>query len=167
MQSKVGTTTVMEMFINLLPDEYHYLRKDTEKLHQQMGQVFSLNARNKLQDRPILNLKTLVSKMNYFAFSFVRHPFDRLVSAYLDKIVNNKVEFYNTVAENIHKKYGNVTFENFLLHILSTRYDPDPHWIPYYKVCPYCDITKYAQSQFTGRLETFESDLRYFLFYKC
>ena len=60
MQSKVGTTTVMEMFINLLPEEYHYLRKDTEKLHQQMGQVFSLNARNRLRGQPILNLKEII-----------------------------------------------------------------------------------------------------------
>jgi hypothetical protein len=47
-------------------------------------------------------------------FSFVRHPFDRLVSAYLDKIDGKKDDHYRSRAKKIHAIYGEVTFETFI-----------------------------------------------------
>ena len=55
-------------------------------------------------------------------------------------------------------KYGNVTFNNFLLYVLSTIKTPNEHWIPYYKTCSYCN---FGYDQFIGRLENFERDMKY------
>ena len=42
LQSKVATTSILQMFLNLLPEEFMYLRDDIESLHREMGQQFSL-----------------------------------------------------------------------------------------------------------------------------
>ena len=42
LQSKVGTTSILQMFLNLLPEEFKHLRNDVESLHREMGQKFSL-----------------------------------------------------------------------------------------------------------------------------
>ena len=42
LQSKVATTSILQMFLNLLPEEFMYLRNDIESLHREMGQQFSL-----------------------------------------------------------------------------------------------------------------------------
>ena len=39
---QVGTTSILKMFLNLLPEKYEYLKNDTESLHREMSQIFSL-----------------------------------------------------------------------------------------------------------------------------
>ncbi len=58
---------------------------DSEKLHHAVPHYYSA----KRQLPPGLNVTLLeYLKTNaYMSFSFVRHPFDRLVSAYEDKIL--------------------------------------------------------------------------------
>ena len=107
---------------------------------------------------PQLKLQKLINQENYKVITFVRHPFDRLISAYRDKIEgpNYSALYYEMLAKSIQIEYGYLNFNNFLLHILSTNQNPDPHWIPYYKMCPYCDGT----ITFIGRLEKFNRDMR-------
>ena len=51
-----------------------------------------------------------------FKFSFVRHPFSRLVSAYQDKVVTKG----GIVGQPIRDKYGPVpTFEQFVDYVLE------------------------------------------------
>ena len=109
---------------------------------------------------------------NYFVFSFVRHPFDRLVSAYLHKIIGNP-EKYAGDRNEIIKIYGeNITFEKFIKYVIEEvqRFikcfpkiekkfckKVNVHWKPFYLKCPYCDIN---YNHFIGRLETFDRDFR-------
>ena len=53
--------------------------------------------------KPDSTLEKMVNEKQYFAFSFVRHPFDRLVSAYIDKIkIDNNGIFKKHVSEIEH-----------------------------------------------------------------
>ena len=122
-------------------------------IHKTMYKTFSMKA-----GQHESNIKKLVNEEHYFAFSFVRHPFDRLVSAYIEKIEMNKTGYFQLHIGAIKEKYGNVTFNNFLLHVLSTKGNPNEHWLPFYKTCSYCD---FGFDQFIGRLETFDRDMRY------
>jgi len=48
----------------------------------------------------------------------VRHPFERLVSAFQDKMVDGTDPSYFNVRNYIIEKYGEVTFPNFVNMIL-------------------------------------------------
>ena len=81
----------------------------------------------------------------YFTFVFVRHPLDRLVSAYSDKLLRSKpvaqwAQFKNYLVKN----YGQVNFQNFLRMVLTSmdkcnsqtttcfNSNINIHWQPYY-----------------------------------
>ena len=81
----------------------------------------------------------------------VRHPFDRLVSAYVDKCVVKADKVYFPVCKYIIERFreGNVTeeeieqgtpsFLEFVKMILSkSRFSEDIHWKPYGKTCNPC-----------------------------
>ena len=63
-------------------------------------------------------LHTYLKENNYLKFSFVRHPFDRLVSAYREKVEKKEHGLY--VRQKLKKFYGKVDFETFLLHVINT-----------------------------------------------
>jgi hypothetical protein len=94
---------------------------------------------------PKLKLKSCVS------FLKVRHPFERLVSAYEHKVLRNHA-----------KILGNITFEQFLTehvihegnHCPSTHQCMNVHWMPYINACSYCN-NNYTVIQ---KMETFEED---------
>ena len=68
-----------------------------------------------------ITLEKYLKNNNYFVFSFVRHPFDRLVSAYLDKIAGNPIN-YQDERKNIVLKFNDkyrVPFEHFIEYVIS------------------------------------------------
>ena len=93
-QPKVGSSTILKLFVNLIP---HFLPKKYP-IHRRMYTKFSM--KNHKTDS---TLEKMVNEKQYFAFSFVRHPFDRLVSAYIDKIkIDNNGIFKKHVSEIEH-----------------------------------------------------------------
>jgi hypothetical protein len=108
----------------------------------------------------------------YFKFIVVRHPFDRLVSAYKEKFSTPTLmlKWYQkfikmTFKENsTFDKDGRIklTFDQFLYLIVKyyeTSFN-DRHWLSYYEHCHPCNI-KY---DYIIKLETIEHDLK--MFYK-
>jgi len=106
---------------------------------------------------------------------FVRHPFERLLSAFRDKLEDPSVQghkfneyYYNKhgrrVVMHYRKNHNSVTgptwkyprFSEFVDYVLGKdlRYD-DEHWSPYYKECTPCHIN----FTFVGHFETLYSDL--------
>lgn len=124
-----------------------------------------------VSDKAMRHLK----KNKFFFFSFVRHPFERLVSSYMDKIIRLGDQWYKTVAPDMtgnrlqNEKYRKVahqwyqedhSFSSYVDLVLN-RYSKgkvlDMHWKPMYDHCNYC----YFKYDFIGRMETFNEDVKY------
>ena len=82
---QVGSTIWMKHFVSLMSKErqIYYKKKSSKKyynLHKYILKHFALDISGSIDINDYFHSK------RYFVFSFVRHPFDRLVSAYIDKI---------------------------------------------------------------------------------
>ena len=93
-------------------------------------------------------------------FCFVRNPYTRTLSAYIQRIERNKVQ---RVTDHMKQQLGRLADEdyipNFEAFIDAIEAQPisimNEHWMPqYYQVCP--DQIPY---HFIGRFESFETDL--------
>ena len=121
---------------------------------------------------PDKNLRHL-QKNKLFFFSFVRHPFERLVSAYFDKVIRIGDQWYKTVVSGIdvelNEKYRKVARQWYLedhsfpsfVDLVLNKYAKgkvlDIHWKPMNDHCDYC----YFNYEFIGRMETFTEDVGY------
>ena len=107
---------------------------------------------------------------NYYKFIFVRHPLDRLDSAFRDKFANWNsnheffVQYYgrdiirrqHASASETSLKYGvNVTFEEFLRHALETSDEQNnEHWQSQAQLCAPCAV----RYDFVGRFKALAND---------
>lgn len=111
----------------------------------------------------------LIEAMNHsLSFIVARHPFERLVSGYRDKILGAlKGSFHDKMGKAINRKYNRShvkkpSFSDFVRFILDTFEETgtmDMHWSPAYSFCNVC------QMNFTMivKFETFERDQAYLL----
>ena len=105
----------------------------------------------------------------YFKFVLVRHPFDRLVSAFVEKFTKPNQPYYpnlfrdvirNTI--NVDVRRRSLTFTEFI-HMINTHYRDrrfrNEHWTTYDEMCNPCGI----QYDVIAKIETFEHDIAPFL----
>ena len=97
---------------------------------------------------------------SYYKFLFVRDPFERLLSAYRDKMANPGNQHYRPKANNILKFFrSNLTVPTFTMFLKSLVHTPprmyDIHWRPYDVMCNPCHVNY----DVIGKLETLESDV--------
>ncbi|KAH7967503.1 hypothetical protein HPB49_025258 [Dermacentor silvarum] len=104
-------------------------------------------------------------RSHYTKVLFVRHPFERLVSTYIDKALRGPVEMawaYNIYWYKIPGVYAeqrSPTFSEFVEFVLSTTAESaDVHWSPYYARCQPCLL----DYDFIGKLETAGRDFPLF-----
>ncbi|KAH6923507.1 hypothetical protein HPB50_001969 [Hyalomma asiaticum] len=102
---------------------------------------------------------------NYTKVVIVRHPFERLVSAYLNKVrttrptVNGAKEIYKDGFRGSGPN-GTFTFGEFVKIILNASVDSwDPHWAPYTTRCRPCTM----RYDVIVKVETLQRDLRFLL----
>ena len=100
-----------------------------------------------LKDYNVAERKEILK--NYYKAMFVREPFERLASAYRDKV--NRVWFKRFVVPNKNneelKEEAAVPFSTFIKSVLSTNatklrgrgYIEDQHWRSYEQICP-CEV---------------------------
>lgn len=99
----------------------------------------------------------------YFKYLMVRHPFDRIVSAYRDKMLQPDEECYQqevlaVVKENVRKDQNDnstIKFDEFVKFLLVL--DPltmDRHWMPIYYLCQPC----YVKFDYIAKVETMDTD---------
>ena len=111
----------------------------------------------------------------YFKFTFVREPFERLLSAYKDKFVIRRDvdremrEFHGReilknlrphVSKSALEKLDDITFPEFIEYLVtkgSNKSTPvmNWHWDNYVNMCGMCAINY----DFIGHYETFDQDL--------
>ena len=114
---------------------------------------------------------------DFSTFMFVRHPFDRLVSAYV-----NKFRTTNSFTLQVHEQYGckiiklfranytnadlqkcnDVTFQEFvkyLIHLYRTGGSFNVHWRPFHEICDPCHVPY----DFIGKMETMGRDKTFVL----
>lgn len=94
-----------------------------------------------------------------FNFTFVRNPFDRLVSCYSDKILNHtrwsdKKRQSDSIHYMIEHEYD---FSEFVKKITTDFYGHDDHWLNCSKFIPH-DYTEFG---FIGKCENLKTDFEY------
>lgn len=90
----------------------------------------------------------------YFKFSFVRNPYTRILSCYLDKIIGIQKSVY--LPKIGYSLTDNVSFKAFLLAIKEqTYFEMDVHWMPQHILLAADKIPL----DFIGRQENFDNDL--------
>ncbi|CAL4116921.1 unnamed protein product, partial [Meganyctiphanes norvegica] len=125
------------------------------------------------------NLASQKSKLpeileTYRKFMFVRHPFDRVLSAYKDKFENedkkSSYNFHKEIGKKIEAKYRkpstdgkNVTFEDFMHYISEPEGNSfeqlNEHWRSLHQLCNPCSINY----DFIGKYENIHEDAPYVL----
>lgn len=105
------------------------------------------------QTRMVTREKALKLNKRFFSFSFVRNPFDRVISAYNNKIVENKI--ISTKMRTMNLNLG-MSFEEFVQVLAKTPDDElDIHLLPQ------SSILKFENRiipKFVGRLENIKED---------
>ncbi|CAK8687085.1 unnamed protein product [Clavelina lepadiformis] len=113
---------------------------------------------------------------NAFKVIMVRNPFDRIVSAYVDKLVPGALGFnyfYEPMSRKINQKYrhlrhdvesrtradnGTATFEDFLNYLIDTDGGEDnPHFTFYHALCNPCKV----HYDYIIKFETMQEDIEF------
>ena len=191
--AKVGSTTWKFLFKDMLPSKIR--EKLTKPLGKDLGihkqwamaikQYYTINqtsvsGRVSNQVAPYL-INNFLRSNQILTFSFVRHPFERLVSAYNDKLGSGRIKMKAKFIQEWFKE--EVSFSSFVDLVLyqyqescypnytqtswlrtkwineNCEYKLNAHWRPFGFSCSYCDINY----DFIGRLETWNDDLNYII----
>ena len=87
----------------------------------------------------------------YFQFTFVRNPYSRIVSCYLNKVTNTTQEAINKILKP-HNLQHNMSFEAFVKKICFDK-KCEQHWCPQTMFVP-------KTIDYIGYLETFNKDFK-------
>ncbi|XP_061165972.1 carbohydrate sulfotransferase 10-like [Saccostrea echinata] len=153
-------------------------------------QIKPLNVNKKSQSLFREDLFRMLAKLRtHIVFMFVRNPFKRLLSGYLDKIYTANPFYWGVIGKEIRvpikqstramrldqvaqlsktvkpptKCYHNISFDEFIQYVIeaeSTTYRRrDPHFMAMYDLCKPCQL----QYDFIGKMETFKEDFTFIM----
>ncbi|XP_077554662.1 carbohydrate sulfotransferase 8-like isoform X6 [Haemaphysalis longicornis] len=153
--AKVASTTIKRLFAPRF--NVTVIENDTDSLHGSFhDQTYRFGPRTLLQS----------DRKNYTKAIFVRHPFERIVSTYIDKALRGRYEMrwayesYWDKIPGVKVENRSPTFPEYVEFILAMPVGTwDEHWSPYYARCQPC-LLDYT---FVGKLETASTDFPTFL----
>ena len=141
--------------------------KDKEFIHMTYINKYGLKL---LSQYPVKERADFLTDDTFIKFLVVRHPYDRLLSAYADKFVKVK-NFVTNVKKAIKKRFRNdteapgvVTVKEYFTH-LSDSYNkirdrgPSEHWLTYTDLCQPCQVNY----DLILKLETSQHDTHLFI----
>lgn len=106
----------------------------------------------------VLDFDFLLSKGSFYLFCFVRNPYTRLLSCYLDKIVGNsppKIAILKILGKDPGDISAEISFQEFVGAVSSQSIqDMNPHWRPQF----YQTFQDTLTYDFIGSYENFSSD---------
>lgn len=108
------------------------------------------------------NFEDYLRSEDYFKFCFVRNPYQRLLSCYLDKIINpisfkEKENILFSMGLETDQNNHNITFNDFVSVIeKQTLLEMDYHWRPQ----TFLTCQSSINYDFVGKLETFDDDFK-------
>ncbi|XP_064094994.1 carbohydrate sulfotransferase 11-like isoform X2 [Macrobrachium nipponense] len=123
-------------------------------------------ARMEYKRPSVEELNSFLEREDFSSFIIVRDPFERLLSAYRDKIESQQQAFYRPLRCHIQKTYGSLrgtsrdcrpSFSEFVDYIIDEHVNgkpPNEHWAPYYTFCSPCQ-TKF---DYILHFETLDQD---------
>ena len=188
LHAKVGSTTWSNYFYAILPNETknelehkfgnaskRLFKQDIIRPHYRLPNDIITNVTiNQLTGVTddlisIKELEKLLKTKNVLTFSFVRHPFERLVSAFQDRILQRNILHEYGYSTWFYKNHSFPSFVNLVLKEYkqfncSRIHDSECpniniHWKSFASECSYCNI-KY---DVIGRMETFDEDVKYIM----
>ena len=96
---------------------------------------------------------------DFTSSAFVRHPFVRVLSAFIDKIVDNKKHGNWRKLVNYSEKDRIKAFERFVTLLVENKLGNDAHIQPFWNYGKYC----YLDYEVIGKMETFTNDSNYIM----
>ena len=171
---KVASTSTMHFFYELMPSS---VLKDSARRGEVTKRLYVHKVLPRLPVESIYNIsmksktssfmntfKMFLKQKNIMTFTFVRHPYERLVSAYKDKVLGKK---------EAYKMIHGLTFPEFIEHVLE-EFERDQkctqfvdnvcfginlHWRPFNSRCLYCNVTY----DVIGTGNSYNDDMRYLI----
>jgi len=104
--------------------------------------------------RNLIGVDIVNPNNNYFKFTFVRNPLDRVVSVFLEKVIKDRGETARTIESRL--SLNNPTFIDFVTSLENINIEEfDEH------LAPQSSLIKGFDLDFVGKLENFEEDFRW------
>ena len=152
--AKVGCSTIKDTLQRLELDYPEMLRDDFEDIHRRKYSPL-------ISPSQTCGLDRLLQNPDFFIFCFVRNPYTRLLSVYLDKIVRGlpeKGEILIAMGLDPSHLSREISFQEFVDVVCEQSLSQmNPHWrVQYYQT--FQDFISY---DFIGRLENFQNDCSY------
>lgn len=147
---KAGCTTLKKLLTDAEVGKIHSL-EDIEYLHYREFFPF-------LKTIQIGDPRAFFQREDIFKFCFVRHPYGRLLSGYLDKVVHRKGQHQQIEAALGKQEGENISFAEFIDAVVQLPIiEQDQHWrVQYYQT-----YQAGIKHDFIGRFENFAEDVRY------
>lgn len=133
--------------------------KDTFSTHKEFINWHDRDASPLLKPSQIFNIKKFIDRDDIYKFCFVRSPYSRLLSAYLNKIYKDKPQkrmILLQLGRNPNDLSHFISFEEFVDAVIEEPISMmDRHWRTQY----YQTFQKGIDYDFIGKFESFDKDL--------
>ncbi|XP_029454477.1 carbohydrate sulfotransferase 11-like isoform X1 [Rhinatrema bivittatum] len=153
---KVGCSNWLRILLILQKNLSSELTKESINRNELLKYIHTTPLLIKLNRYPSTLQQELLS--NYTKVMVTRDPFERLVSAYRNKILHGVQSFMKLIKAAFPKSSNNVTFQEFVNFILQEKLNNN-HWRPMYKLCDPCRI----HYDIIGKIETVNQDADHIL----
>ena len=167
--AKVGSSTLIDIYKKLLPPSKEKLLGSTYEDRLEVEKYFKVPWGGISREVKTTDVQKFLKTSKILSLSIVRHPFERLFSAYKNKVLHDngrwmKDQGYTKWYQTDHSfpAFVNLVLKEYAVSNCSKNHKNkcskiNDHWRPFAYKCAYCDI----QYDVIGDLNTFHEDMKY------